>query len=295
MTSLLYSLKNSKPFINVNSRHNVLFSSYMSNTTMRRWKEFLTRKTINVGRNISGYYAVDFSVKSINEYQKFPLDTQISSYMGNPIQEGLPSDKVADDIYLITPMFSGKYREYYDDGNVQLEISYRNGMREGKSVEYYKEGSPWRIFQYKDDKPIGKSIWHYPQGNLQAEIEFDGNSNVGYIKIYDYDDNIVMEGYVVETDNCIVLQDIVSNNIYNDEEIIEKLNEIIDHEADVELNEELELEEDEIDEDDDYETEVDIKPLYNQISIQNYSLSNISKESKNNTKSKTIFVQRPFK
>ena len=49
-----------------------------------------------------------------------------------------------------TQLYTGDYREYYDNGTIRLEMQIKNGLPEGTYVVYFENRKPKEIRSYKD-------------------------------------------------------------------------------------------------------------------------------------------------
>ena len=49
----------------------------------------------------------------------------------------------------------GPYKRYYENGNLEMEGNYLNGVRSGTFYEYHESGTRLRIINYKDGKRDG--------------------------------------------------------------------------------------------------------------------------------------------
>jgi len=235
---------------NVKAQHNIGLGEFETKSLIQKWKAFINRRGSRVNGQLSGYMYVDFNKRIVSKDVKVVSTPEVvPSFDQNTV---LPQNTV-DDIYLVTPTFTGNYVEYYDTGKIQLLIRYVKGKRNGKSLEMYPNGSVWRTFNYLNDIPTGKSVWHYPEGYLQAEVEFEDTTGKGYGTFYDFDGNVIAEGEVTENENDIIVNDIVSNNILYPNDLIDMFNKEIekfekDVQEDIETFFPADEEEDEVEE-----------------------------------------------
>ena len=83
-------------------------------------------------------------------------------------------------------------RGYHSNGNLWVEMPYKNGKREGIAKEYDEnENISWKT-PYKNGKREGIEKWyHYENGNLRAEIPFKNDSVNGDIKLYTKDGKLL--------------------------------------------------------------------------------------------------------
>jgi len=58
-------------------------------------------------------------------------------------------------------LFSGKAVVFFDNGQLGLEHTYKNGKLEGQQLGWHEDGKKRSIWFYKNDKPEGKQQeWH---------------------------------------------------------------------------------------------------------------------------------------
>ena len=57
------------------------------------------------------------------------------------------------------PPHTGKWIEWWGNGNKKEEGEYKNGKEEGKWIGWYENGNKMYEREYKDGKPEGKWIW----------------------------------------------------------------------------------------------------------------------------------------
>lgn len=86
----------------------------------------------------------------------------------------------------------------YEEGLVQAEFNYVNGVREGRAVHYnLKTGQPSGTQQYKNDKPDGKAVWYDEEGNLLSETMFRQGKMEGEKRDYYKNGQIMLQSFYV--------------------------------------------------------------------------------------------------
>ena len=68
---------------------------------------------------------------------------------------------------------SGEYyieRRYYENGNLQHEIPYKNGLIHGLTKSYHKSGNIKFEAPYENGKKHGLEKYYYENGNIKYEI-----------------------------------------------------------------------------------------------------------------------------
>ena len=72
-------------------------------------------------------------------------------------------------------LFTGIGYDIYDNGQLQTEQSYTNGVLNGAWKEWYKDGKIWSEGNYKEGKEHGLEKWWHQNG----ELKFKGDYNNG--------------------------------------------------------------------------------------------------------------------
>ena len=69
-------------------------------------------------------------------------------------------------------LYTGEYREYYDNGTLKLEMQIKNGSPEGIYVVYFDNKKPKEIRSYKNG--LFHGIWrsYHVNGLLISEAEY---------------------------------------------------------------------------------------------------------------------------
>lgn len=87
-------------------------------------------------------------------------------------------------------------KDYYPDGSIKIEASYKDGVPEGVRREYNKEGKIEKAYIFKNGKVIGEGIltekgekdsfWkeYYDNGRIKAEGNYEKDKRVGEWKFY---------------------------------------------------------------------------------------------------------------
>ena len=74
---------------------------------------------------------------------------------------------------------TGPYVEYYENGQVEVEGNYKDGVKDGKHVGYYKNGQILVEGNYKDGKEDGKWVGYYSSGEIKREENYKDGQRVG--------------------------------------------------------------------------------------------------------------------
>ena len=78
-------------------------------------------------------------------------------------------------------LYSGYWKKYYPNGEVEVEGNFKEGKKDGYWFYYYDDGSKQRELDYKDGKRFGKSLFYFP-----------GFGQVMYKEYHDIDGNLIL-------------------------------------------------------------------------------------------------------
>ena len=139
--------------------------------------------------------------------------------------------KLDEDYNLLT---NGKYTEYYKNGQMKVQGSYKEGKRDGEfkaflkngksagsvfykdgipdgeSVEYYEEGNIKSIIPFRNNIVEGLTITYYENGNIDEEVNYKNNKMNGEAKSYDV--NGKLNGRTIFKDNIKLEEDVYKEN-----------------------------------------------------------------------------------
>lgn len=65
------------------------------------------------------------------------------------------------------------FTEYYENGKLQKDVMYKNGIKEGLYREYYEDGKLQKQGRYKNDVEEGSYREYYEDGTLAEEIIYE--------------------------------------------------------------------------------------------------------------------------
>ncbi len=84
-----------------------------------------------------------------------------------------------------TELYTGDYREYYDNKTLKLEMQIKNGLTDGPYIVYFDNRKPQEVRSYKDGKLHG--IWrsYDISGQLISEAEYLNGNKHGTWRIWD--------------------------------------------------------------------------------------------------------------
>ena len=139
--------------------------------------------------------------------------------------------KLDEDYNLLT---NGKYTEYYKNGQMKVQGSYKEGKRDGEfkaflkngksagsvfykdgipdgeSVEYYEEGNIKSIIPFRNNIVEGLTITYYENGNIDEEVNYKNNKMNGEAK--SYDENGKLNGRTIFKDDIRLEDDVYKEN-----------------------------------------------------------------------------------
>lgn len=75
-------------------------------------------------------------------------------------------------------------REFYPDGKLRLETTFREGKKNGPFKSLGADGSLATSGEFRDNKLSGSLLLHYPDGKPFAECQYDGDLLVGGRLLY---------------------------------------------------------------------------------------------------------------
>jgi antitoxin component YwqK of YwqJK toxin-antitoxin module len=90
-----------------------------------------------------------------------------------------PNGKIKEEGGLSDGKRNGKWRFYYESGNVFEEMSYRNGRPDGKKTTWYEHGVIMTKGEFKDGYRTGKWIQYGPKGQVLNEQVFKEGKPTG--------------------------------------------------------------------------------------------------------------------
>ncbi len=87
--------------------------------------------------------------------------------------------------------FTGVVKDYYDNENLKIEATFKNGKEDGSLKGYYPNGNLLIEDTYKDGKKNGIYKSYRENGNLLSEMTYKDNKLNGSCKFYDSDGNLI--------------------------------------------------------------------------------------------------------
>lgn len=81
----------------------------------------------------------------------------------------------------------GVSKSWTEEGNIISSVEYKNGLLYGRWVTYYSSGQIKNSISYIDGKKNGKEIWYHMNGEKQSEVTY--NMEVIISDIMRWDEN----------------------------------------------------------------------------------------------------------
>lgn len=71
-----------------------------------------------------------------------------------------------------TNPFSGKCVSYYENGKIERETFYKDGLIDSLIISWYKSGAIMGKVHLKNNLPHGETVSYYENGNIQSKMYF---------------------------------------------------------------------------------------------------------------------------
>ena len=99
----------------------------------------------------------------------------------------------------------------YENGLLKTYFIYnKDGIPDGESVEYYEEGNIESIVHFRNNIVEGLTITYYENGNIDEEVNYKNNKMNGEAK--SYDENGKLNGRTIFKDNIKLEEDVYKEN-----------------------------------------------------------------------------------
>ncbi len=87
----------------------------------------------------------------------------------------------------------GLYKEYFPDGSLRSEVTYKNRKPDGVARTYYKDGTLKREAQFREGVQHGVTRSYYSNGQLKAEERYENSMLEGHSKFFGADGKLQWE------------------------------------------------------------------------------------------------------
>jgi len=133
----------------------------------------------NIPEGVRREYRIDGTIESAKIFRN-----------GNITGEGIVDEKGYK---------QGKWKEYYETGELKAEGTYKNNEKTGLWKWYYINGKLEQTGNYEEaEKPNGEWKWYFENGKVFIEENFYKGKLDGFYKEYDSLGNIITEGQYIE-------------------------------------------------------------------------------------------------
>lgn len=86
-----------------------------------------------------------------------------------------------------------KEKQYHPSGQLSMEGSFKNKLREGEWNSWYEDGTLWSSGSFKAGKRDGKGIVYHPNGTKNIEGTYEEGRRTGVWKSWDESGNLISE------------------------------------------------------------------------------------------------------
>ncbi len=100
---------------------------------------------------------------------------------------------------------NGILREWYDNGQMYLEFSMNNGIKDGICKKWYEDGQLQMIYNYSRGKLNGNQRKWFPSGNLRAEWNYSDDKLHGVSTEWNVDGSLRSK---IQYDNGVKIKDL---------------------------------------------------------------------------------------
>jgi len=105
------------------------------------------------------------------------------------------------------------FKTYYQNGNVESEISFNDSIREGEAKFYYEDGTLKEERLYVNGRVAGLVKTYHPNGKLKELINIEDGKREGPTSVFDEEGNYVKDIFfeqgiqVVEKKNIYIIEE----------------------------------------------------------------------------------------
>jgi uncharacterized protein len=92
----------------------------------------------------------------------------------------------------------GEWKDFYEDGSIRCQGSYKNNRREGKWLFYFEDGNVEQIGNYLNGLEHGEWKRYYSGGEIFVEEAFYNGKEEGSYTEYDINGNVIAKGEFLE-------------------------------------------------------------------------------------------------
>ncbi|KAK3604954.1 hypothetical protein CHS0354_000618 [Potamilus streckersoni] len=88
---------------------------------------------------------------------------------------------------------NGVIKEFFPDGTLRSETTYKNGIPYGTSLVFFKNGKLKKSVEFIDGKQSGMTITYYETGQVKSEEMYKANKMEGHSRFYNEDGTLQWE------------------------------------------------------------------------------------------------------
>ncbi len=109
-------------------------------------------------------------------------------------------------VYYKGSPYSGKVVYYYENGQLESKLSYKEGKRDGVWEDYYENGQVRNKESYKDNKKDGVEEFYYETGQLSSKGYWKNGGKDGVWEEYNEDGQIISKQSYKEGVNILHIE-----------------------------------------------------------------------------------------
>jgi len=87
--------------------------------------------------------------------------------------------------------YSGIYKEYFENGNIKIAMSLKDGVKNGITNIYFENGNLNEVYSYKNNQMDGQWLTFNNKNIKTAEANYSMDKKDGTWKIWDENGNLI--------------------------------------------------------------------------------------------------------
>ncbi len=126
-------------------------------------------------------------------------ESKVPDYLLFPINDQYVDDQAIKYIsftfyrYIIFTSCKDTRKKYWDSGNIQSELEYKDNKLNGKAIWYYENGNKEQEVNYINNTLEGAQIRWYQNGNFESKAHYKNGNLEGLATMYDEYGNLLSE------------------------------------------------------------------------------------------------------
>ena len=189
----------------------------VSRTTVRNALELLANQNLLIRTKGKGYIINDTkedistTQDTLGLYEAKNKDGKIiKSTLVKAMKDNASFSPVTDIYYKLEDSHTLRKVDY-ENGLLKTYFIYnKDGIPDGESVEYYEEGNIESIVHFRNNIVEGLTITYYENGNIDEEVNYKNNKMNGEAK--SYDENGKLNGRTIFKDDIKLEEDVYKEN-----------------------------------------------------------------------------------